>query len=92
MDMSARVDPAVTLVELARFAPATVSAIDWDALMEPEARRLRELGFGEGEEVEVLHRAGFGGRAGGPVACRVGRMTVGIRRSVAAAIHVRPAA
>lgn len=73
-----------TLVELPRHQPATVSTIDWRQLAEPEARRLRELGFDEGAEVEVLHRGG----AGGPVACRVGRMTVAIRRAVAATIHV----
>ena len=52
------------------------------------ARRLRELGFDEGVEVEVLHRARFGS---GPVACRIGRMTVALRRAVAAAVHVAPA-
>jgi len=75
---------AATLVELPRHQPATVSTIDWTRLAEPEARRLRELGFDEGAQVEVLHRGG----AGGPVACRVGRMTVAIRRAVAASIHV----
>ena len=51
----------------------------------PEARRLRELGFDEGVGVEVLHRARLGG---GPIACRIGRMTVALRRRVAGAIHV----
>ena len=62
--------------------------IEWTRLAPPEARRLRELGFDEGVEVEVLHRARFGR---GPVACRIGRMTVALRRVVAAAIHVAPA-
>jgi len=83
--------PLPSLAELPRRAVATVSAIDWARLAEPEARRLRELGFDEGAEVEVLHRSdGLGSR--GPVACRVGRMTVGIRRAVAAAIRVTPPA
>jgi ferrous iron transport protein A len=48
---------------------------------------LRELGFDEGVGVEVLHRARIGG---GPIACRIGRMTVALRRRVAGAIHVAP--
>ncbi|MFM9828789.1 MAG: ferrous iron transport protein A [Sphingomonas sp.] len=69
--------------------PATVAAIDWARLATPEARRLRELGFDEGVGIEVLHRARFGG---GPIACRIGRMTVALRRAVAGAIHVAPLA
>jgi len=37
----------------------------------------------------VLHRAPFGA---GPIACRIGRMTVALRRVVAGAIHVSPIA
>jgi len=48
---------------------------------------LRELGFDEGVDVEVLHRATLGQ---GPIACRIGRMTVALRRAVAGAIHVSP--
>ena len=66
---------------------ATVAAIDWTRLASPEARRLRELGFDEGVGVEVLHRATLGR---GPIACRIGRMTVALRRAVASAIHVQP--
>lgn len=69
--------------------PATVAAIDWARLAVPEARRLRELGFDEGVAIEVLHRARLGG---GPIACRIGRMTVALRRAVAGAIHVAPLA
>ena len=89
MDMSAAIAPALSLDALPRFRRATVAAIEWNRLEAPEARRLRELGFDEGVDVEVLHRAGFGR---GPVACRIGRMTVAIRRTVAAAVHVAPAA
>ena len=56
-------------------------------LAEPEARRLRELGFDEGVQVEVLHRSSFGR---GPIACRIGHMTVALRRAVAVTIHVAP--
>ncbi|EGI54302.1 feoA domain protein [Sphingomonas sp. S17] len=66
-----------------------MAAIDWTQLALPEARRLRELGFDEGVGVEVLHRATLGG---GPIACRIGRMTVALRRRVAASIRVAPGA
>lgn len=64
---------------------ATIAAIDWADLTAPESRRLRELGFDLGVGVEVLHRAPIGR---GPIACRIGRMTVALRRRVAAAVHV----
>lgn len=73
------------LATFPRQTRATVATIDWARLAVPEARRLRELGFDEGADVEVLHRARFGS---GPVACRIGRMTVALRRTVAAAISV----
>ncbi|QNE33556.1 ferrous iron transport protein A [Sphingomonas sp. NBWT7] len=64
---------------------ATVTAIAWERMAAPEARRLREFGFDEGVRVEILHRATL---FRGPVACRIGRMTVALRRNVAAAITV----
>ena len=74
-----------SLETLPRRQPATVAAIDWTQPALPEARRLRELGFDEGVGIEVLHRATLGG---GPIACRIGRMTVALRRRVAASIRV----
>ena len=74
-----------SLESVPRHRHATVLTIAWDRLAPPEARRLRELGFDEGAEVEVLHRPRFGG---GPIACRIGRMTVAIRRAVARAVTV----
>lgn len=79
----------VSLESFPRRQPATVAAIDWTRLAVPEARRLRELGFDEGVSVEVLHRATLGA---GPIACRIGRMTVALRRAVAGAIRVAPLA
>lgn len=79
----------VSLERLPRHQRATVAAIEWDRLAAPEARRLRELGFDEGVGIEVLHRATLGQ---GPIACRIGRMTVALRRAVAGAIHVAPLA
>lgn len=78
-----------SLESLPQHQRATVAAVDWAALSVPEARRLRELGFDEGVGVEVLHRATLGK---GPIACRIGRMTVALRRAVAGAIHVSPLA
>lgn len=77
--------PGHNLVSLPRNQSATVAAIDWARLAPPEARRLRELGFDEGVGVEVLHRSAFGA---GPIACRIGRMTVALRRAVAGAVQV----
>ncbi|NIJ21221.1 ferrous iron transport protein A [Sphingomonas naasensis] len=88
MNVAAAIPQPVRLAQLPRHKPGTVAAVDWNLLSEPEGRRLRELGLDEGVEVEMLHRAGLLGR--GPVACRIGRMTVALRRHVAAAIHVSP--
>ncbi|MEO7690688.1 MAG: FeoA family protein [Sphingomonas sp.] len=89
MDMSTPVMMLPSLESLPQRQRATVAAVNWAALSVPEARRLRELGFDEGVGVEVLHRATLGK---GPIACRIGRMTVALRRAVAGAIHVSPLA
>lgn len=90
MNAAAAIAAPHTLARMPRSHPALVSAVDWDALTPPEARRLRELGLDEGVEVELLHRSGLLG--GGPIACRIGRMRVALRRHVAAAIRVRTSA
>ena len=87
MNATATFATPVSLEKLPRHAHATVAQIDWTRLSVPEARRLRELGFDEGVDVEVLHRATLGQ---GPIACRIGRMTVALRRAVAGAIQVSP--
>ena len=79
----------ISLETLPRRCQATVETIEWTRLGVPEARRLRELGFDEGVGIEVLHRASLGQ---GPIACRIGRMTVALRRTVAASIRVAPLA
>ena len=89
MDMSRRIARSLNLETLPRRQGAMVHHVDWAQLAEPEARRLRELGFDEGVQVEVLHRSSFGR---GPIACRIGRMTVALRRAVAVTIHVAPIA
>ncbi|WP_246359685.1 FeoA family protein [Stakelama sediminis] len=72
-----------------RHQQARVADVHWDTLSPPEARRLRELGLDEGVRIELLHRSAFGR---GPIACRIGRMTVALRRHIAGAIDVIPAA
>jgi len=48
-------------------------------------RRLIELGFVEGADIEVLHQGLFGGD---PIAVRVAHTTIGLRRREAMAILV----
>jgi ferrous iron transport protein A len=75
----------VRLDQLPFNAPARIAAIEWEKVSDKEGRRLRELGFDVGMGVEALH-AGLFGRD--PLACKIGRMTVAIRRAHAAAISV----
>lgn len=67
--------------------PAYIDHVDWETLSPAEAQRLREFGVEEGATVEALHRGGLLG--GGALACRIGRMTIAMRRNHADAIHVR---
>jgi len=75
------------LTELPLRQPAYVDLIDWKALSASDGQRLREFGLCEGASVEALHHGGLLGR--GPIACKVGRMTIAMRRNHAAAITVR---
>lgn len=68
---------------------ARISTIDWDSLDHGEACRLRHFGFDEGVAVQPLHLGPFGRD---PLAVRVGRMTVAIRRTHARAVSVIPEA
>ena len=77
------------LDELPLNTPATILHIGWAQLEAGAAGRLRALGFDEGMTIETLHRGGLVARD--PIACRIGRMTVAIRRIHAAQIDVAPA-
>jgi ferrous iron transport protein A len=66
---------------------ALIAAIDRAGLDPGTAQRLCELGFDEGVNVEILHRAPFGGD---PLAVRVGNMVVALRRDMARLIEVEP--
>ena len=77
--------PIIPLDQLKLGTRARIAAIDWAVLEEGEARRLRQFGFDDGVSIEPLHLGPFGRD---PLAVRVGRMTVAIRRSQARAIKV----
>jgi ferrous iron transport protein A len=78
---------AIGLDQLGIGARAQIAAVEWDTLDSAEACRLRHFGFDEGVAVEPLHLGPFGKD---PLAVRVGRMTVAIRRNHARAIRVVP--
>jgi len=77
----------MTLDHLERGQSATITSIDWSQLAPEEGRRLRALGIDEGAQVKISHRGVFGGSD--PMALVVGRMTVALRRSHAAAMQVQ---
>ena len=77
--------PIIPLDQLKLGTIARIVAIDWTGLGETEARRLRQFGFDEGVAIEPLHLGPFGRD---PLAVRVGRMTVAIRKSHARAVQV----
>jgi len=88
--MNAHFQPESVSLDLLKVGTrATVVSIDWASLEESEANRLRHFGFDEGVTVEPLHLGPFGRD---PLAIRVGRMTVAIRRNHARAVRVVPAA
>ena len=75
----------LSLDQLPFRTPATVKDVAWSALTPAEARRLRNLGLDEGVRIEALH----GGPVGrDPLAVRIGRMMVAIRRAHAESISV----
>ena len=84
--MTAHFKPeSISLDQLKVGTRASIVSIDWDVLEDSEAARLRHFGFDEGVAVEPLHLGPFGRD---PLAIRVGRMTVAIRRSHARAVRV----
>ena len=79
---------SLSLAELKLGSRAQIQSIDWASLEHNEASRLQHFGFDEGVTVEALHLGPFGRD---PLAVRVGRMTVAIRRNQARAVRVIPA-
>jgi len=65
-------------------ASARIISIDWESIPDSDGHRLRSLGVDAGATVSPLHRGILFWRD--PIAVRVGRMTVALRRKVAQAI------
>lgn len=80
---------ALPLDQLQVGSRARIQRVDWAALDDGEACRLQHFGFDEGVVVEPLHQGPIGRD---PLAVRVGRMTVAIRRTHAQAVRVVPGA
>jgi ferrous iron transport protein A len=80
----------VNLDTLPIGATARIATIDWSAIPESEGHRLRSLGVDNGATVESLHKGVLFWRD--PIAVRIGRMTIALRRKVAVAIACEPLA
>lgn len=74
------------LTELARRTPAIVEVVDDRAPNDPIARRLRELGFVAGEQVEVVAAGPLGAE---PLLVQVGFTRFALRRAEAARVRLR---
>lgn len=86
MSMEDRPFRGFPLTSLLRGRPArVVGFVSGDAIATDLESRLREIGFHEDAEVELLHRGPLGGD---PLAIRIDRTTIAIRRSEARAILV----
>ena len=74
-----------TLVDLQRGECAMIARIAGAGEDAVTVRRLHEMGFDIGVEVELLHRGPVGGD---PLAIRVGGTVIGLRKALAAMIAV----
>jgi len=76
----------VILTELPWRTPAIVESVEDHGPQDSIARRLRELGFVNGEEVEVVAKGPLGAE---PLLVQVGFTRFALRRSEAARIRLR---
>lgn len=74
------------LTELSHRVAAHVEAVQELTPNDAIARRLRELGFVEGERVEVVASGPFGAE---PLLVQIGFTRFALRRSEAARVHLR---
>ena len=74
------------LTELPSRIPAIVESVEEHGPQDAIARRLRELGFVNGEEVEVVSKGPLGAE---PLLVQVGFTRFALRRSEAARIRLR---
>lgn len=79
----------MTLVELPRCKSAFVEGVDDTAPGDAIARRLRELGFVPGEQVEIVATGPLGAD---PLLVQVGFTRFALRRSEAARVRLKPVA
>ena len=77
---------SIALDKLAMRQTAEIASIDWASMSEAEGSRLRALGLDEGVAVEKLHKGMLG--FSDPIALKVGRMKIALRKSHAQAISV----
>jgi ferrous iron transport protein A len=77
---------AVKLSELPRRTPAIVEGVEETAANDAIARRLRELGFVAGEQVEVVAAGPLGAE---PLLVQVGFTRFALRRAEAARVRLR---
>ena len=77
------------LSELPRRTTATVHSVEDRMPNDPIARRLRELGFVDGETVQVMAEGPLGAE---PLLVQVGFTRFALRRSEAARVRVQPVA
>ena len=80
---------ALKLTELPRRAAALVEAVDDLMPNDAIARRLRELGFVNGERVEVMAAGPFSAE---PLLVQIGYTRFALRRAEAARVRVVPEA
>ncbi len=76
------------LSELPSRTPVSVSRVEDAQPNDPIARRLRELGFVAGEQVQIVARGPLGGE---PLLVQVGYTRFALRRAEAARIQVEAA-
>jgi ferrous iron transport protein A len=76
----------VTLADLPRRTPAIVVAVEDSMANDGIARRLRELGFDAGEEVEVIAAGPLGAE---PLLVQIGYTRFALRRAEARRVRLR---
>ena len=76
----------MTLAELERGKTALVKGFSGEAAIET---LLREIGFAERDQVEIL---GIGPIGGSPLSVRLNRTVIALRKDEAACIEIEPAA
>ncbi|HEY6943020.1 FeoA family protein [Dokdonella sp.] len=77
------------LSDMKKGATGVVIAVEDAHAADPIARRLRELGFVQGEPVRVVARGPFGGD---PLLVQIGYTRFALRKSEAARVDVAPEA